>query len=111
MGWNDWSEHPRRTLRLVALSDTAFTVHAADTPIKISGILISNQTAGAEVVRFRDIDNSPEHFSLNIGASKTEFFPIHVQLNQLEVICDSATDVDVTIFTCSGTLGTTLITS
>lgn len=96
MGFNDFSEWPRNIIRLDALTNTAKTISA--TPIKVSGIIISEQAGASEIVRFREVDDDPEYFSLNIGANETKYFPIRAEFADLEAITDSAANVDVTIF-------------
>lgn len=107
MGWNDWSEHPRQTVRLDALSNVEKAV--SSTPIKISGISVSEQAGAAEVVRFTLVSAGTEHFSINIGANETKFFPIHAAFASLAAICDSAGNVDVTVFGTTAVLGTTVV--
>lgn len=107
MAFNDWTEFPRRTIRIDALTSTPKTV--STTPIKVSGILVSNQQASAEVIRFRAVADTPEYFSINIPASLTEYFPIRAQFADMEVVTDGGADVDVTFFTCSDVEGTTVI--
>ncbi len=107
MGFNDWSEWPRQIIRINALADTAKTVSAD--PIKISGILVSNQEGTARLINFRDIDNDPEHFNINIAGDATVFFPIHVELAELEVITGAGADVDITFFCATASRSTTVI--
>ncbi len=107
MAYNEWSEFPRQLIRIDALTNVAKTV--STTPINISGILVTNRAANAELVLFREVDDTPEHFAINIGISATEFFPIRCHLPDLEVILDGAGDVDITIFAISNVSSTTVV--
>ncbi len=107
MGFNELSEWPRGVIRIDALTNVAKTVSTG--PIRISGILVSEQAGAAEVVRFREVDDAPEHFSLNIAANETKFFAVKVNLTDLEVILDSTGNVDVTIFLFADVNSTTVV--
>ncbi len=107
MAFNDLTEFPRNTIRIDALTNVAKVIAAGN--IRIVGILVSEQAGAAEVLRFREADDSPEYFSINIAANETKFFPIRVNLTDVEVITDSAANVDVTIFAFGDVVSTTVV--
>ena len=96
MAHNDISMFPRGIRRMDAVSSAAKVITAA--PMKIVGILMSEQAGAAEVVRFRQADDAPVHFTYNLPASTTVYLEVDWYIEDLEVKLDDAGNVDVTVF-------------
>ena len=100
MAFSDITQFPRGRVHVAALSNTAKTLFAANVKAKITHIVISGGAA-AEVVIFRDLDDSPEIVRVAVAAGQTKVIPGWQVTDQgIEVITvDAAGDVTVTAFT------------